>query len=92
MTMSQQDRQALQQNWDQAKSQIKSQFPDLSDDDLDESNPDQLISRVASVTGKDRSEVERQLSQVAQGFSGQTQSSQPGQSAAQRPSTQDRPR
>ena len=76
MTMNQQERDALSQNWDQAKTQIQSQFPDLSEQDLQsgQSSPDQLASKIAQKTGQDQSQVEQQLRQVAQQFSGGTQS------------------
>ena len=79
MTMTQQERDALTQNWDQAKTQIQSQFPGLSDQDLQagQSSPDQLASRIAQSTGQDQNQVEQQLRQVAQQFQsgqGQTQS------------------
>jgi uncharacterized protein YjbJ (UPF0337 family) len=76
MTMNQQEKDALSQNWEQAKSQIQSQFPDLSEQDLQsgQSSPDQLASKIAQKTGQDQSQVEQQLRQVAQQFSGGTQS------------------
>lgn len=71
MTMTQQERDALSQNWDQARSQIQSQFPGLSDDDLNQGqqSPDQFASRVAQKTGQDQSQVEQSLRQIAQQFS-----------------------
>jgi hypothetical protein len=80
MTMTQQERDALTQNWDQAKAQIQSQFPNLSEQDLQagQSSPDQLASRIAQQSGQDQNQVEQQLRQVAQQFTqrgqGQTQS------------------
>jgi len=74
MTMTQQERDALNQNWDQAKGQIQAQFPGLSEQDLQagQSSPDQLASRIAQQTGQDQNQVEQQLRQVAQQFSGQS--------------------
>jgi len=76
MTMNQQEKDALSQNWQQAKSQIQAQFPDLTEDDLSqgESSPDQLASTVANKTGQDRNSVEQSLRQIAQQFQGGTQS------------------
>jgi uncharacterized protein YjbJ (UPF0337 family) len=83
MTMNQQERDALSQNWDQVKSQIQSQFPDVSEQDLQsgQSNPDQLASKIASATGQDQNQVEQQLRQFAQQFQGRgTTGSQSGTS------------
>jgi uncharacterized protein YjbJ (UPF0337 family) len=75
MTMTQQERDALTQNWDQAKAQIQSQFPQVSDDDLNSArqNPDQLVDTIANSSGQDRTQVEQGLRSVAQQF-GQSQS------------------
>ena len=71
MTMNQKDRDALNQNWDQARSQIQSQFPDLTDDDLNsgQQNPDQLVDRVAQNTGQERTAVEQQFKAIADQYS-----------------------
>ena len=73
MTMNQQERDALSQNWDQAKAQIQGQFPDLTEQDLQQaqSAPDQLATTIANRTGQDQNQVEQQLRQVAQQFQGQ---------------------
>jgi hypothetical protein len=70
MTMTQQERDALTQNWDAAKQQIQAQFPGISEDDLNQgqSAPDQFAAVVASKTGQDQNQVEQSLRQVAQGF------------------------
>ena len=70
MTMNQQDKDALTQNWDQAVTQITSQFPGVSPTDLESgrSNPDQLVDTLANSSGQDRSQVEQTLKSVAQGF------------------------
>jgi hypothetical protein len=81
MTMTQQERDALSQNWDQARSQIEGQFPGLTDDDFNQGrqNPDQFAATVASKTGQDQSQVEQTLRQVAQGLSsGQQGNTKPG--------------
>jgi len=82
MTMNQQDRDALTQNWDQAKEQIRSQFPGVTDADLDaaRSNPDQAVSTLANKTGQTEDQVRQALSNVAQQFS----QGQGGQSQGQR--------
>jgi len=71
MTMTQQERDALTQNWDQAKSQMQGQFPGLTDQDFEQGRqaPDQFASTVAQKTGQDQNQVEQQLRQIAQGFS-----------------------
>lgn len=80
MTMTQQERDALTQNWDQAKQQMQGQFPGLTDQDFTQGQqaPDQFASTIAQKTGQDRNQVEQQLRQIAQGFTqgsqGQTQS------------------
>lgn len=79
MTMTQQERDALTQNWDQAKQQIQAQFPGLDENTLSsgQSSPDQLPSMIAQSTGQDMNQVEQQLRQMAQQFqqqSGETQS------------------
>ena len=65
--MNQNDQNALSQNWDQAKEQIKSQFG-VTDDDVatGQTSPDQLSDVLANKTGQDRNEVEKQLSSIAQ--------------------------
>ena len=82
MTMNQQERDALSQNSDQAKTQIQGQFPGLSDEDLDsgQSSPDTFANTVAAKTGQDRDQVEQQLRQIAQQYSTGTSG---GQSQAQ---------
>lgn len=49
---------------EQQKQQVRQQFPGIKDDDLDVSNQDELISRVASVTGEDRTQVRNKLSSI----------------------------
>ncbi len=80
--MTQQERDALTQNWDQAKSQIQAQFPNVSDDVLESGRqtPDTLPSHIAQSTGEDQKDVEQKLRSVAQQFSG----GQGGQSQTQR--------
>lgn len=70
MTMTQQERDALTQNWDQARGQIQGQFPGLNEDDLNQgkSSPDQFASVIAQKTGQDQKAVEQQLRQVAQQY------------------------
>jgi hypothetical protein len=49
---------------DQQKQQVRSKFPGVNDDDLDEPDTNALASRIASVTGKDRDEVKRELDDI----------------------------
>lgn len=71
MTMNQQHKTALTQNWDQAKTQLQAQYPQCTEEELNQgrSNPDQLIQAIAQKTGQDPSQVEQAFSQVAQQFS-----------------------
>ena len=66
MTMTQQERYALQQNWDQAKGQIKAKFQGLTDDDLQDSTS--VSDRIAQRTGEGRDKVEAKIREVAQQF------------------------
>jgi enoyl reductase-like protein len=65
MTVQQQTRQALSQNWDQAKNKIRQAFPDAHDDDFNAADPDAFVASYASRTGKPMTDIERQLDQVA---------------------------
>ena len=67
MTMTQQEKDALRTNWDQARTQVQGQFPGVTDDDLDNSG-DQLPDVIASRTGQDRAAVEKSLKQIAQQY------------------------
>ena len=71
MTMTQQEKDALSQNWDQAKSQVQSQFPGVTDSDLSagQSDPDQLAETIASKTGQDKEQVAKSLKQIAKQYS-----------------------
>lgn len=70
MTMKQEDRQALTDNWDQAKEQIRSQFPGVTDEDLNaaKSNPDSAVSKFAQASGQTEDQVRQQLTNVAQQY------------------------
>jgi uncharacterized protein YjbJ (UPF0337 family) len=67
MTMTQQDKDVLSQNWDQAKAQVQSQFPVVTEDELN-STPDQISDIIVGKTGQDRSQVEKALKQIAQQY------------------------
>ena len=81
MTMNQQEKDALSQNWDQAKTQIQSQFPGVTEDDLNsgKSDPSKLAQTIADRTGEAKTQVESALKQVAQQYAG----GQGGQSQTQ---------
>ena len=81
--MNQQDRDSLSQNWEQAKTQIKAQFPDVTDDELasGQNDPDALVSAIASRTGQDETQVRSQVEALARS---QQTGGQPGQSQTQR--------
>ena len=70
MTMSQKQSQALTENWDQAKTKIRSAFPGLSDSDLSsgQHDPNSLAASISAKTGQDVKDVERELGNVAQQF------------------------
>jgi hypothetical protein len=65
MTLSQQDRKSLKDNWDEAKSQIAQRFPGMTPDSLG-SEPD--ADKIAQTTGQDRTEVEATLRDVARQY------------------------
>jgi hypothetical protein len=67
MTMTQQEKDALRNNWEAAKSQIAQKFPNVNADDLG-NDPDRASSTLASKTGQDASQVEATLKQVAQQY------------------------
>lgn len=58
----------------QQKQQVRDRFPGVNDDDLDEQDADALASRIASVTGQNRAEVERQLGEITGQRQSQSQS------------------
>jgi len=70
-TFSQKDKDALSQNWDQAKGQLQSQFPGVEESDLESGrqNPEQLAQVIAQKTGQDQNQVEQSLLTVAQQYS-----------------------
>jgi len=68
MTMNQDQKQALQQNWEQAKNQVRSTFQGVTDEDL--SDPSTAADRIAQRTGQDRNQVEQQLSRIAEQAAG----------------------
>ena len=65
MTVQQQTRQALSQNWNEAKNKIRQAFPDAHDDDFNTSDPDAFVASYAARTGRPATDIERQLDQVA---------------------------
>ena len=66
MTMTQQEKDALRQNWSQAKQQVAQQFPNANLDD--NADPDQVASDIAAKTGQDVNDVEKSLKQIAQQY------------------------
>ena len=70
MTMTQQEKDALSQNWDQAKSQVQSKFPNVTEDELgDGSSVDQVSGAIAARTGQAPAEIEKSLKEIAKQFS-----------------------
>jgi len=68
MTLSQQDKKTLKENWEQAKTQIKATFPDLDESSLG-SEPD--VTTLTQEAGLPQEQVEAQLHQIAQQYSQQ---------------------
>lgn len=66
MAVDQQTRDALRQNWEQAKTQFQGQFPALREDDLQQQDPERLVQAISQRTGQSQSQVEQQVRQVAQ--------------------------
>jgi hypothetical protein len=66
MTMTQQEKDALRQNWTQAKQQVAQQFPNANLDD--NADPDQVANDIAAKTGQDVNDVEKSLKQIAQQY------------------------
>jgi hypothetical protein len=66
-------RQAMSQNWDQMREQLRSQFPGVTDQDIadGQSNPEALVSRIAQKTGQNEDQVRTMIQQVVQQFSQQ---------------------
>ena len=71
MGMNQQEKQALTDNWEEAKTQIQSRFPGVTEAELQqgESDPSSLAQAIADRTGQDKAQVEQQLQSVAKQFS-----------------------
>jgi hypothetical protein len=72
MTITPDQQQALQQNWEQARQQLQVHYPDLQSQgiDLNEYSPD-LAQRIAQATNQGASEVESRFGQVAQDLQNQ---------------------
>ena len=76
MGMDEQTKTALRENFEQVASQLKSQYPDLTDADLEKakSDPDGFAQAVAQKTGHDKQQVTAALTTAVQSV--QTQSQQ----------------
>lgn len=77
MTLNQQERQALTENWDQVKNQVKTRLAGVQDSDYEEgrSDPESFISKAAQKTGQSEDQVRQTLTSAAQQL-GQGQSTQ----------------
>ena len=71
MSLDQVTKQQLQQKLTQIKPQLKREFPELSDSDINqaETDPDQFIRRVEQKSGQPREHVEQRVMQLVGGRS-----------------------
>jgi uncharacterized protein YjbJ (UPF0337 family) len=69
MSLDQVTKQRLQQKLRDIKPQLKRDYPDLSESDLNqaESDPDRFVSTIEQKTGQPRDQVERRLSELVGG-------------------------
>lgn len=58
----------LKKHWNRVKTQLKSKFSDLKDEDLrfDEGNEEELYNRIESRTGKSKEEIKREIDRIMQ--------------------------
>ena len=64
------DAQTLKQNWNQIKTELEQKFPDAKDSfQSAPSNQDALVSSISSRTGRDESDVRRDVEQVLRSYS-----------------------
>lgn len=70
MSMTQADKDTLQQNWQQAKPQIQSQFSGVTESDLQvgQTDVDQLVSNISDRTDQSKTAVEKSLKDIAQQY------------------------
>ena len=66
MTISQQTRDALNSNWENAKQHLRTAFPGATDEDLNSNDADSFLQAYSARMGGDRNQYEQQLDQVAQ--------------------------
>lgn len=66
--LDQQTKSQLMQKFDQLKPQLKQQFSDLTDEDLQsgKSDPDQLVTKISDKSGMPSSAIEQQLKTLVQ--------------------------
>jgi uncharacterized protein YjbJ (UPF0337 family) len=71
MSLDQVTKQQLQQKLTQIKPQLKREFPELTDSDINqaETDPDQFIRRVEQKSGQPREHVEQRVMQLVGGRS-----------------------
>ena len=64
--LDQQTKQQLKDGYQQIKPQLKQQFPDLEDRDIQQlqSDPDSFIRTIARKSGRDEMKVEQQVKQL----------------------------
>jgi hypothetical protein len=54
----------VKENWDRVKDQLRSEYPQLEDDDLD-GEPDEVADKIAERTGQNRETVEASMGAIA---------------------------
>jgi hypothetical protein len=66
--LDQQTKQQFKDGFQQIKPQLKQQFPDLEERDLQQiqSDPDTLVRTIAKRSGRDEAQVEKQVKQLVQ--------------------------
>ena len=73
MGMTQEEKTALSENWEQAKVQVRSQFAGVNDDDLDDGQGnapdiDQLKATLAEKAGVSATDAENSLKRIAKQY------------------------
>jgi hypothetical protein len=64
----QQTKQQFQDSFQQIKPQLKQQFPDLQEQDIQQAqtDPDRLVKTIAQKSGQSESQIEQQVKQLVQ--------------------------
>ena len=83
MTMQDATRQSLTSNWEQAKQEIRTQFPELTDEDVANGDPEALAQKIGERTGQDPAMISRRLDDVAAAIQSEGQSQTQSQDQTQ---------